>query len=241
MLKLDCTGIDILIIPDQHFPYHHPDTFAFLEAIKKKYFSNGPFVTINLGDEIDHHNLSFHEKELGAPSASDELKDAKIFIKELEKIFPKQYVLESNHGSLLYRRAKHHGIPLEYFKTYKEVLETEKFSWHEDILTKTKMGMVYFCHGKSSAIGRIVKELGCSSVQGHFHTRASINWFETVMGSRFCMYAGCLVDRDRYAFRYARANIPRFIVNVSRISKYGYPHLIKMELDSNGRWTKNLP
>ena len=42
----------ILVISDQHAPYHHIDTLDFLAAIKKKY---KPDTVVNIGDEMDWH------------------------------------------------------------------------------------------------------------------------------------------------------------------------------------------
>ena len=43
----------VLVISDLHIPYHHPDAFKFLAALKKKY---KPDLVVNIGDEIDQHS-----------------------------------------------------------------------------------------------------------------------------------------------------------------------------------------
>ena len=48
----------ILVISDQHAPYHHIDTLDFLAEIKKKY---KPDTVVNIGDEMDWHSISFHD------------------------------------------------------------------------------------------------------------------------------------------------------------------------------------
>ena len=77
----------VMVIGDLHVPYHHKDAFAFLEALKKHY--KGFDLVVNIGDEIDQHGLSFHDSDPDLPSAGDELKLTKAYIKDLEKIFPK--------------------------------------------------------------------------------------------------------------------------------------------------------
>ena len=52
------------------------------------------------GDEMDWHSISFHDSHPGLYSPSHELQVARKFFKDLEKLFPKQYVMDSNHGSL---------------------------------------------------------------------------------------------------------------------------------------------
>ena len=75
----------ILVISDQHAPYHHIDTLDFLAAIKKKY---KPDTVVNIGDEMDWHSISFHDKHPGLYSPSHELEVAREFFKNLEKLFP---------------------------------------------------------------------------------------------------------------------------------------------------------
>jgi len=90
----------ILCISDQHAPYQHPDTLDFLSAIKKEY---KPDCVVNMGDELDWHSISFHDHHPGLYSPKDELETAKIFFKKLHTMFPKMYVLDSNHGSLVFK------------------------------------------------------------------------------------------------------------------------------------------
>ena len=76
----------VLVISDLHIPYHHPDAFKFLAALKKKY---KPDLVVNIGDEIDQHSISFHNHHPDLKSPGDELRAARVYVKELEKIFPK--------------------------------------------------------------------------------------------------------------------------------------------------------
>ena len=92
----------ILVISDLHIPYHHKDSFTFLKAIKKEY---KPDFIVNIGDLLDFHAISMHSHNPDLPSAGDELKLSKEYVKELESIFPNMIEVESNHSSLLYRRA----------------------------------------------------------------------------------------------------------------------------------------
>ena len=121
----------ILIISDTHIPYHHKDLFPFLKAIKKLY---KPTKIVHIGDEVDKHALSFHDSDPDLPSAGDELKISLPIIKELEKLFPTMDLLDSNHGSLVFRRALKYGIPKAYLKKYNDFLKVGKgWKWHDDL------------------------------------------------------------------------------------------------------------
>ena len=80
MTKNNC----ILVISDQHIPYHHPDMMDFLKAIKKVY---KPDRIVNIGDELDHHAISFHDSNPDLASAGDELRKSLSIIKEMEQVF----------------------------------------------------------------------------------------------------------------------------------------------------------
>ena len=105
----------VLIIADTHIPYHVPELMDFLKLLKKKY---KPDRVIHIGDEVDKHAMSFHDSDPDLPSAGDELKLSIPVIKQLEKMFPKMDLLDSNHGSLVFRRAYKHGIPKAYIKKF---------------------------------------------------------------------------------------------------------------------------
>ena len=99
----------VLIVSDTHLPFAVPELIPFLKLLKKKY---KPDRVIHIGDEVDKHAMSFHDSDPDLPSAGDELKLSIPIIQELEKMFPKMDLLDSNHGSLIYRRALKHGIPI---------------------------------------------------------------------------------------------------------------------------------
>ena len=62
--------------------------------------------------------LSMHTHDPDLYSAGHELKQSKN-IKELEKYLPKNDIeVESNHSSLVYRRALKYGMSKEFLKDY---------------------------------------------------------------------------------------------------------------------------
>lgn len=228
----------VLIISDTHFPYVHPDVIAFLTAVKKKY---KPDRVIHIGDEIDHHAISFHPSDPDLASPGDELASALLKLQPLYKLFPKVDVMESNHGSLVYRKGKVHGIPRHVFKSYREVLEAPKgWTWHYDLTLKMSDGMyVYFCHGKSSAPGKLSQSLGMSTVCGHFHEQMHIHYWANSLGLYWSMQVGCLINDNSLAYAYNNTNLKRPLIGTGIIIN-GQPLLLPMILDKRGRWTGKL-
>ena len=109
----------VLVISDLHIPYHHKQSFDFLIALKKKY---KPDLIVNIGDELDQHAISMHDSNPDLPSAGDELRMSRTYILQLEKIFPEMTLVDSNHSSLVYRRALKYGLPRDYLRSYNEFL-----------------------------------------------------------------------------------------------------------------------
>ena len=223
----------ILIISDTHIPYHHKDLLPFLKAIKKKY---KPDRVIHIGDEVDKHAMSMHDSDPDLPSAGDELKQSLPIIKELENLFPDMDVLDSNHGSLVYRRALKHGIPKAYLRHYNEFLEVGKgWKWHDDLTVDTLGGPVYFCHGKVADVLKLAQSMGMSCVQGHYHSSYSIKYYGNSLGLYFGLQVGCLINKDSLAFRYNKTQGARPIIGLGMIID-GLPKLIPMVLNKNGKW-----
>jgi len=241
MKHIDANGKAVLVIPDLHIPYEHPDALAFTKACYKKYVGKTGFV-INLGDEVDGHAISFHKSSAELFSAGHELQEAIRKLKYWYKAFPVSHVLDSNHGSLIYRRMSDQGLPLHYIKPLKVIYNTPKWEWHEEIYLKTAKGGIYMCHGKSGTYGKLVKEMGTyGCIQGHFHGKCEITWHASGLMERFNCFSGCLIDRKSLAFAYGKNHIPKPILAVTVISKSGYPRIVMMELNEKGRWTGNLP
>ena len=227
----------ILIISDTHIPYHHPDLIPFLKKIKSIY---KPDRVIHIGDEVDKHAMSMHDSDPDLPSAGDELKQSIPVIKELEKLFPTMDLLDSNHGSLVYRRALKHGIPKAYLRNYNEFLQVGKgWKWHDDLTIKTPGGPVYFCHGKVADVLKLAQSMGMSCVQGHYHSSYNIKYYGNSLGLYFGLQVGCLINKDSLAFRYNKTQRARPIIGLGMIVN-GLPKLVPMVLDNKGRWNGKI-
>ena len=227
---------NILIIPDTHAPYHHPDTVAFLKAVADRY---NPKQVIHLGDEVDNHAMSFHDTDPDLDNAGAELAKAREFIAELSKAFPKMVLMDSNHGSLLYRRGKAKGIPRAALVPYRELLGApEGWEWHFEYMVDD----ILFCHGdgkRGDALSAARYNFG-SIVMGHHHSEFGIRW-QAVQGNRmvFGMNAGCLIDDQSLAFGYNKKTSKRPVLGCGLLVN-GNPILLPMKVDDNNRWIGEL-
>lgn len=225
----------ILVISDYHAPYQHPDAEAFLTACKKKY---NPTDVVCIGDEVDYHALSFHDSDPDLDSAGAELDKAIKALKSLYKLFPKCTVIESNHGSMVLRKALVAGMPKKVLRSYNEILDAPTgWKWVFDVKLATPLGPVYFCHGKSGAAGRLASQYGMSTVQGHYHEKAQITYISTPERLMFDCHTGCLADDKSLALGYNKINPKRPIVSIVVIQE-GVPVIVPMVLNQKGRWNR---
>jgi len=228
----------ILTISDLHSPYHHPDALDFLKALKRKY---KPTRVICMGDEMDWHSISFHDHHPNLYAPSHELKKARVFLKSLEKLFPKMDILDSNHGSMVFRKAQRYGLPFELFKSYNELLEVGKgWKWHEDLIVRASNGQdIYFCHGKYKDVLKVAQQYGMPTCQGHYHTSMSIQYWSNPNELNWAMQTGCLINMKSLAFEYNKIQKSRPIIGTGVIIN-GLPKLIAMVLNKNGRWNRQI-
>jgi hypothetical protein len=220
-----------------HIPYHHKDSFDFIRAIKKEY---KPDFCLSIGDLLDFHAISMHSHDPDLFSPGHELKESKKYIRELESIFPKLVEVDSNHSSLVYRRALKFGMSREFLKDYGEFLGTKKWKWVDDLtLEMSNKQKCFFTHGRSADILKVSQTMGMSAVQGHYHTKFLISWWANPDNLFFAMNVGCMINQKSMAFNYAKNFKTRFIIGCGIIID-GIPKLLPMVLDKNNNWIKQI-
>lgn len=228
---------NVLIISDMHIPYHHKDLIPFLTAVKKKF---KPSRVICVGDELDKHAMSFHDSDPDLPSAGDELQQAIELIQPVYKLFPNVDLVSSNHGDMLYRKGKHHGIPRKYLRDYGDILEAPKgWKWQNEIRFKSGGSDILVRHQFGKNILKAAQFESACLIAGHFHEDFSIQYAANHDKLLWGMTVGCLIDDESLAFAYNKTNMKRPIIGIGIVIN-GQPRLIPMILDKKGRWIKKL-
>jgi len=238
----------ILNIPDIHAPYHHPDTIHFLSDVND---AVKPTRIINDGDEVDNHGLSMHDSDPNLDSPGVELSKAKLFIRELAALFPVMDIAHSNHGSLVYRRAMKFGIPVEYIKSYRDILFSDDsgrntgggdgWAWHQRIFVELPNGSNLIVQHQSSGDTLLNAAHERSNIiEGHEHGTFEIKYKQNAHGDNYwVIISGCLVDEKSLAFAYGKLFPKKPVIGCSVVLD-SQPYLIKMPQDTNGRYTGNL-
>lgn len=243
MKKVNALGKKVLVISDIHIPYHVPDAMQFLFEIKKKY---KPDIVYSVGDIFDNHAISFHSHSADLFSPGDELQRCIDLIHQkkygLHTMFPRMLISSSNHDDLFARKIKINSLPIKILKELKDIYDTPGWSWHEKIILKVKnFEEVYCVHGQSSNGLKLANHLGCSVIQGHFHTAQNISYSTNTISNkrRWSMQVGCLVGSG-LAFEYNKLQLARPSLGVGWINQEGLPTLIPMILNDKGRWIGKL-
>lgn len=226
----------ILVMPDLHAPYHHKDALKFMESVKNNI---RPDLVVNLGDEVDNHAISFHNSDPNLLSAADELVAARRTMNELHRIFPNMLICHSNHGSLHFRRAKAHGIPVEYLRTYREILFPDGggagWAWNYQHTVHTPLGDVAFKHQCPAPAVNAAAHEGANIVVGHAHSNFEVSYKASRQRLYWGATAGCLIDRSALAFAYGKESPNKPMLGCMVILN-GAPHLVPMVLDEDGNW-----
>lgn len=223
----------ILVFGDLHIPYHREGSIEFLKAVRDKY---KPTKVICTGDECDSHAMSFHDTNPDAMGAGDELEDAIGYMKQLYKIFPEVDLVDSNHGSMAFRKALVGGIPLKYIRSMRDILEAPNgWRWHKDYTYQMKNGQdLFVTHGLKKNSLRLAEQYGCCVAQGHYHTDAAIQYSSSPRQLIWGCSVGCLIDDNSLAFEYNKSNMQRPILSCVVIIN-GIPQIIPMII-KNGTW-----
>jgi hypothetical protein len=186
----------ILVIGDIHAPFTLDGYLEFCEDMYARYNCNQ---VIFIGDIIDNHYASFHATDPDGMGGGDELDVAIEHVKLWSESFPVADVCIGNHDRIIMRKAFDSQIPSRWIKSYNEVLGTN-WNWVEQVVYDD----VQYIHGEGGTARTKSKNDMMSTVQGHIHTQAYVEWSVGKMFKIFGMQVGCGIDSKSYAAAYAK-------------------------------------
>lgn len=214
----------VLAIPDLHCPFHHPRALAFIKHVLAE---SRPDCVVCLGDEIDAAAWSRFDKDPHGLSPIEELRRAKAALAELRDIVPRLRVCESNHTMRPWRKAIGAGLLDDFLVSPGVALECPDWEWAQ----RWEFDDVVYMHGEGfsgpSAHLAAARQNRKSTVIGHIHAHAGINYLTGYYGSIFGVNAGCLINPESRAFDYGRHLLNRPWLGCVYIQN-GTPHLLPM-------------
>jgi len=195
--KPPTTDGNVLVIGDLHHPFCLK---GYLDFCLRQHSRFQCETVVFIGDIIDNHYPSYHETDPDAMGGGDELEMAIEHTRPWVQSFPEAYVCVGNHDRMVMRKAFSGGIPKKWIKSYNEVLEAPNWKFMQDLVIDN----VQYIHGECGTARVKAKNDKFSTVQGHLHTHAYVEFLTGRDACTFGMQVGCGVDRDTYAMAYAQ-------------------------------------
>lgn len=221
----------VLVVGDTHCPAMYKGYPAFLERMSKKYKTDR---TVFIGDVVDHHAISFHEKNPHLPSSSDEFKQAKKQVGELSKRFPKADWLLGNHDVLPARQMAKAGLSADFMKDYKDLWNVPKWTIHPRFgcLTIDKVDYIHGDSGKTRqfAAAHTARARFRSTVSGHCHCECGIWYYANGNALVFGCNTGTGIDWRKLQFDYGRKFVGKPIVSCAVVIDGTHPVIEVMGL-----------
>jgi predicted phosphodiesterase len=228
---------NVLSIGDTHAPAMHPDAVAFLSAVADKYHIDQ---VVHQGDVVDEHAFSRYVHDPDGRSGGDEMDEAADQLGPLYELFPKARVCEGNHDRRIYERAAEVGIPRRFLRELNEITRGPA-AWKWD--DQWEIEEVIYEHGdpynSKTAHIQIATDNMQPTVIGHIHGHAGIQYLSNRKHLVYGFNVGCLIERRKYHFRYAKKAKTRPIIGCGVI-RDGVPLFQPMPLKAGGRWTGGL-
>lgn len=111
--KVDPARQRVLVLPDIHAPYHHPQMLA--DAIEANRSAD---ICVVMGDISDSYALSRFDKTHRAP-IDEEIRQVEIILQTLSSTFPEVRIIRGNHDARLERQLTARLNDLEFLRAIK--------------------------------------------------------------------------------------------------------------------------
>lgn len=201
---------NILVIADMHEPFCKKGYLEHCITIRDKY-QCGRIILI--GDEVDLCGVSQWEKDPDGFSAGTEAELAQAKMKVWYTAFPMAFVCIGNHTARPFRQAKANGVPKKFMKTYEEAWEAPStWKWADS----WEFNNIHFTHGTGhsgpNAAIKIATRHRQSTVIGHIHSEAGIQYSASKIDLVWGMQVGGALDDKSYAAHYAKDQLKKSIV-----------------------------
>lgn len=217
---------NVLVISDLHLPFEHDKALRFCSDLKNEYKCT---TIIQIGDIVDQYCFSRYLRDPDALSTREEIKLARLAVKEWSQEFPEIQITTGNHCRRLRKRLYEIGIPSDIvLKTLNEIFGMpEEWTWHNEV----RIDDVTYMHGASSgefAHINTAKDYRGNVVIGHSHSVLGVDYMTGINDRIWGLNCGCLIDKDKYSFAYAREMYRKPVLGTAVIIDGKFPICIPM-------------
>jgi hypothetical protein len=185
-----------------HLPCMYKGYDRFLKKTADKWGVNK---FIHLGDLFSWDSISFHEKNPSLYTSTDEFYLAQKQLKLIQGVSKKWEWFIGNHDCLPQRQAEKAGLSSHFLKSYQQLWEVD---WvvHSRFAKIEHDGVIY-SHGEAGKGGqqaalKQARDNWQSTVIGHYHAQACVDWGANEHHLFFGASAGCGLDRKKLAMDY---------------------------------------
>lgn len=162
----------------------------------------------SLGDESDLFHGGKWPKGADYPhTPTQEIEEARKKIRIWGAAFPEMKICDSNHMTRWHRKAFDAEIPSQIIRGLQEVYEyPEGWTFADHHVIDAGKSKFRLQHGEGftgpGGARAAAIDNGMSTVIGHLHSHAGVQWIKTAGQEIFGVNSGCLIDPQAYAFRY---------------------------------------
>lgn len=211
---------NVLVVGDLHAPFILKGYLEWVREQQEKYHCGE---VVFIGDILDAGAWNFHEKDPDGMGVKEELDATRKQLSKVFAMFPKATCLLGNHDLLVARKAKFVGLSQEFVKPLAEILGAPK-SW--TFLHEYYKHGVRYIHGDRGDAFKQARETRMSTVQGHLHSQAFVQWSVSERDAIFGLQLGAGLDRHQYAFAYAKNMTKKPIISCGVVLDKGRTPMI---------------
>lgn len=221
-------------IPDTHLPFAKEERINEVLKFVKDF---KPTHVVQLGDLYDNYSFSSYVKSVDFVTPEKEIREARKMAIDLwdkiNKLSPKseKYQLWGNHDQRIIRRlyekapefASLFKDPVQSLYHFNNVTDVGPYGSELKIRIRTddvqEYQDIYLLHGVYVGPKSHMTRYGDSVIRAHSH-KASINYQGYCSGKKvFELDAGCVVDKDKLAFKYAKTFDPGWVPGFGYVEK----------------------
>lgn len=192
---------NILVIPDLHIPFEHKHALEFCAKKRDEY--NCDIVT-SIGDLFDFHALSDYVHDPDGFTSGHELSEAEAHVIPWILEFKKMFLCIGNHDARLARKAFESGISARYIRNINEIFGLpDSWVWKKSWIAHDIVFQHGIYSGKDAGLKSAINNRQ-STVTGHAHAFAGIQWSSSPRDLIYGFNVGCLVDMHSYAMQYSQ-------------------------------------